>query len=175
MDDQDRTDQERRFPVVGIGASAGGVEALQALFRAMPEPPPAMAFVVVTHLGPGHESALPAILRDCTAMPVLPARDGTMVEPGRAYVLPHDAVITIAAGRLALRPQHPASRRERQPIDVFLASLAEELDGLAVGVVLSMHTRASLERFGAEAMIPAGLAMALVRETGPLTAGLLLA
>jgi CheB methylesterase len=55
-------DQERRFPVVGIGASAGGVEALQAFFRAMPGPAPAMAFVVVTHLGPGHESALPAIL-----------------------------------------------------------------------------------------------------------------
>ncbi len=92
-------DQDRRFPIVGIGASAGGVEALQAFFRAVPEPAPAMAFVVVTHLGPGHESALPAILGDCTAMPVLPARDGAAVEPGRAYVLPNDAVITIAAGR----------------------------------------------------------------------------
>ena len=102
MDDQGRDDQERRFPVVGVGASAGGVEALQAFFRAMPEPAPAMAFVVVTHLGPGHESALPAILRDCAAMPVLPARDGAALEPGRAYVLPNDAVICAPSRSLPL-------------------------------------------------------------------------
>ncbi|WP_149539327.1 chemotaxis protein CheB [Siccirubricoccus phaeus] len=128
---------EKRFPVVGIGASAGGVEALQALFRAMPEPPLAMAFVVVTHLGPDHESALPAILRDCTSMPVVPARDAEAVEPGHAYILPNDAVITMAAGRLVLRRQPPEARRERQPIDVFLASLAEDQGEWAVGIVLS--------------------------------------
>ncbi|MGG5819095.1 chemotaxis protein CheB [Falsiroseomonas sp. HW251] len=126
-----------RVPIVGIGASAGGVEALQALFRAMPEPPPRAALVVVTHLGSGHESALPGILADCTAMPVVAARDGDMAEPGRAYVLPNDAVMTIAAGRLRLRPQDPAARRERQPIDVFFASLAEDLGDKAVGIVLS--------------------------------------
>jgi two-component system CheB/CheR fusion protein len=129
--------ERRRFPVVGIGASAGGVEALQALFRAMPEAPLAMAFVVVTHLGPDHESALPTILRDCTTMPVVPARDGEAVEPGYAYVLPNDAVITMAAGRLVLQRQSPEAHRERQPIDVFLASLAEDQGEWAVGIVLS--------------------------------------
>jgi two-component system CheB/CheR fusion protein len=107
------------------------------VFRAMPDPPPRAAFVVVTHLGSGHESALPGILGGCTAMPVAAARDGDPVAPGRAYVLPNDAVITIAAGRLALRRQDPAARRERQPIDVFLASLAEDLGERAAGVVLS--------------------------------------
>lgn len=100
----------RRCPVVGIGASAGGVEALQALFRAMPDPPPAMAFVVVTHLGADHESALPTILRECTTMPVHAAHDATTVLPGHAYVLPYDAIITIAGGRLVLRAQAPGCR-----------------------------------------------------------------
>lgn len=127
----------RRCPVVGIGASAGGVEALQALFRAMPDPPPAMAFVVVTHLGADHESALPTILRECTTMPVHAARDATTVLPGHAYVLPYDAIITIAGGRLALRAQAPGMPRERQPIDVFLTSLAEDLRDLSAGIVLS--------------------------------------
>ncbi|HEX6014549.1 MAG TPA: chemotaxis protein CheB [Geminicoccaceae bacterium] len=125
------------FPVVGIGASAGGVEALQAFFRAVPEPPLGMAFVVVTHLGPGHESALPAILRGCTGMPVMPARDGEAVEAAHVYVLPNDAAMTMASGRLVLRRPPAGGRRERQPIDVFFASLAEDLGERAVGVVLS--------------------------------------
>ncbi|WP_372622923.1 CheR family methyltransferase [Falsiroseomonas sp.] len=126
-----------RFPIVGIGASAGGVEALQALFRAMPEPPPAVALVIITHLGPDHESALPSILRDCTTMPVHPARDGEAVMPGHAYVLPRNAIITIAAGRLTLRDQPPDLPRERHPIDVFLASLAVDQQEWAAGIVLS--------------------------------------
>lgn len=130
-------DQGGRFPIVGIGASAGGVEALQAFFHALPDPPLAMAFIVVTHLGPGQESALPAILGGCTSMPVLTARDGTTVEPCRAYILPNDAIITLADGRLVLRPQSPQARRERQPIDIFLASLAADQGEQAVGIVLS--------------------------------------
>jgi two-component system CheB/CheR fusion protein len=106
-----------RFPIVGIGASAGGVEALQALFRAMPEPPPPMAFVIVTHLGPEHESARPSILGDCTAMPVQPASNGDAVAPGHVYVLPRDAIITVQGGRLTLRNQAPSLPRERHPID----------------------------------------------------------
>jgi two-component system, chemotaxis family, CheB/CheR fusion protein len=126
-----------RFPIVGIGASAGGVEALQALFRAMPDPPLAMAFVIVTHLGPDHESALPSILHECTSMPVLPARDGQAVMPGHAYVLPRNAIITIAGARLALRDQAADLPRERHPIDVFLASLAADQHEWAAGIVLS--------------------------------------
>ena len=127
------------FPVVGIGASAGGVEALQAFFRAIPDPPPAMAFVVVTHLGADHESALPAILQGCTAMPVLPMRDGEALRPGHAYVPPHDALITIAAGRLVLRPQGVADARERQLVDLFFASLAADQGEESIGIVLSGH------------------------------------
>ncbi|WP_270935461.1 chemotaxis protein CheB [Falsiroseomonas oryzae] len=126
-----------RFPVVGIGASAGGVEALQEFFRAMPAPAPAMAFVVVTHLGAGHESALPEILQKCTAMPVLPMRDGGALQPGHAYVAPRDAVITLAEGRLVLRPQAGSEARERQLIDLFFASLAVDQREEAIGVVLS--------------------------------------
>ena len=128
--------QDQRFPVVGIGASAGGVEALQGLFRAMPADG-GMAFVVVTHLGPGRESELPNILAHCTAMPVAPARDGDPVRPDHVHVLPNDAILTIEDGHLRLRPQDPAAPRERQPIDLFFASLAEDQGERAVGVVLS--------------------------------------
>jgi two-component system CheB/CheR fusion protein len=76
-----------RFPVVGIGASAGGVEALQAFFGPMP-PDPGMAFVVVTHLGAGYESALPQILSRSTALPIEAVRDGDTIEANRIYVLP---------------------------------------------------------------------------------------
>ena len=125
------------FPVVGIGASAGGVEALQMLFRAMPNPAPPMAFIVVTHVGASHESSLPAILQACTSMPVVPARDGEEVQPGHAYVLPNDALITLSGRRLVLRRQPPEAQRERQPIDLFFASLAEDQGEAAIGIVLS--------------------------------------
>lgn len=125
------------FPIVGIGASAGGVEALQVLFRAMPDPALAMAFIVVTHVGASHESALPAILQDCTDMPVVPARNGEAVQPGHAYVLPNDALISLSGGKLVLRRQLPEAQRERQPIDLFFASLAEDQGEAAIGVVLS--------------------------------------
>jgi two-component system CheB/CheR fusion protein len=127
----------RRFPIVGIGASSGGVEALQVLFHAMPQPPPAMAFIVVTHVGPDHESSLSTILHACTSMPFVVAQDGTVPQPGHVYVLPNDALITIANGRLALLPQRTGQHRERQPIDLFFASLAEDQGEWAVGMVLS--------------------------------------
>jgi phospholipid/cholesterol/gamma-HCH transport system permease protein len=79
------------------------------------------------------------------------------------------------AAREALTPPYEVGETTRQLYELGLRSAPLiAVSGLAVGVVMSMHTRASLERFGAEAMIPAGLAIALVRETGPLTAGLLL-
>ncbi|MDP3418196.1 CheR family methyltransferase [Falsiroseomonas sp.] len=126
----------KRFPIVGIGASAGGVEALQGLFRAMPVDH-GIAFVVITHLGPGRESELPAILASCTAMPVTPARDGEPVLPNHVHVLPNDGILTIANGQLRLQAQSPAAPRERQPIDIFLASLAQDQGECAVGIILS--------------------------------------
>jgi two-component system CheB/CheR fusion protein len=122
------------FAVVGIGASAGGVEALQAFFSPMPSEP-GMAFIVVTHLGQGYESALPQILGRSTKLPVLPARHGEAIEPNRAYVLVSDSVPTLRRGKLNLRQS--TNRHEYNPIDVFLASLAEDRGEYSVAVILS--------------------------------------
>jgi two-component system CheB/CheR fusion protein len=120
---------------VGIGASAGGVEALEAFFRAVPAEN-GMAFVVVTHLPPYRDSLLAEILGRATQMPVVNARDGQLVEAQHVYVLPAGAVLTIHEGRLRLR-QTGTAARERAPIDVFFNSLAEDQGEHAIGVVLS--------------------------------------
>jgi len=123
------------FCTVGIGASAGGVEALEALFLAMPAAP-GMAFVVVTHLGSGRVSLLSEIIGRRTAMPVREARDGDRPERDHVYVLPPDAVLTIADGRLRLRTTGAADH-ERNPIDLFFASLAADQGDRAIAIVLS--------------------------------------
>lgn len=122
-----------QFPIVGIGASAGGIEALETFFAAMPAEN-GMAFVVVMHLDPRHESWLADILGRRTTMPVAAARSGDAVEPQRVYVLPPGMTITIEQGRLKLterRTNHP------MPIDIFFGSLAEDRGENAVGIVLS--------------------------------------
>lgn len=119
--------------VVGIGASAGGVEALQALFRAMPADL-GMAFVVVMHMSEGHVSALPEILGRCTGMPVAAARNDAEIEPDHVYVLGGDGLLTVERGRLRVRPR-PA--KASHAIDVFLTSLAEDAGERAVAVILS--------------------------------------
>ncbi len=123
------------LPIVGIGASAGGVEALEAFFRAMPADN-AMGFVVVTHLPPDRDSLLAEIIGRACHVPVVNARDGQPVEAQHVYVLPPSAILTIGAGRLRLR-HLAAGNRERAPIDVFFASLAEDQGERAIGVVLS--------------------------------------
>ena len=123
------------FPIVGIGASAGGVEALEALFRPMPARP-GMAFVVVTHLGPRHESMLAEIIARHTAMPAHPIRDGDAVAINHIYVLRQEASLTIADGRLRLI-EPSATNRERNPIDIFFSALADDQGEAAIGIVLS--------------------------------------
>jgi two-component system, chemotaxis family, CheB/CheR fusion protein len=123
------------LPIVGIGASAGGVEALEAFFRAMPADN-GMGFVIVTHLPPDRDSLLAEIIGRASPMPVVNARDGQPVEAQHVYVLPPSATLTIAAGRLRLR-HIAAPNRERTPIDVFFTSLAEDQGERAIGVVLS--------------------------------------
>jgi two-component system CheB/CheR fusion protein len=120
---------------VGIGASAGGVEALEAFFRAVPAEN-GMAFVVATHLPPYRDSLLAEILGRASQMPVINARDDQPVEAQHVYVLPPGAVLTIREGRLCLR-RTGAADRERAPIDVFFNSLAEDQGEHAIGVVLS--------------------------------------
>lgn len=125
------------LPIAGIGASAGGVEALEQFFQAIPADS-GIAFIVVTHLGPGRESALPAILGTQAAIPVLPAADNQRIEPNHAYVLPFDAMLTVGDGTLKLRKHDADARRERQPIDILMASLAEDAGEYAIGILLRM-------------------------------------
>src|SRR5215813_10551839 len=123
------------LPIVGIGASAGGVEALEEFFKSVPADN-GLAFVVVTHLPPDRESMLAEILGRATRMPVVDAKDGERVEAEHVYVLPPSAILTIREGRLRLR-RTGAADRERAPIDVFFNSLAEDQGEHAIGVVLS--------------------------------------
>ncbi|CAM2195922.1 two-component system, chemotaxis family, CheB/CheR fusion protein [Paraburkholderia kururiensis] len=123
------------FPVAGIGASAGGVEALEGFFRGVPDTP-GLAFVVVTHLARDRESMLHDIVRRYTSMPVRVIEDGTPVEVDHIYVMGSDALLAIEEGVLRLTPQDPM-RRERRPIDRFFGSLALDRNELAAGVVLS--------------------------------------
>jgi two-component system, chemotaxis family, CheB/CheR fusion protein len=125
----------KTFPIVGVGASAGGIEALVALFEPMTVRV-GMAFVVVTHLPSGHESMLGEILARHTALSVVGIEDGQAVEPNRIYVLPREAGLTIRQGRLHTGALAPGVRA-RNPIDGFFSSLADDQDEWAVGIVLS--------------------------------------
>ncbi|KQP31997.1 CheR family methyltransferase [Methylobacterium sp. Leaf100] len=124
-----------RFPVVGIGASAGGIEALETLFSGLGLDGD-LAYVVVTHVSPDRESLLHEVLGRFTKLPVIVAEDGMPVEPGRIYVLPARMLLGIADGRLRLR-EHDPVQRERNPIDLFFSDLARAYGEYAVGVVLS--------------------------------------
>src|SRR5262249_54189219 len=125
---------DKPFPIVGVGASAGGVEALEYLFKAMP-PDPGMAFVIITHLAPKRESMLPEILARDTRMPVLIAERDQEVRPNHVYVASADTVLHIEKGRLGTRAL--GDGRERTPIDSFFAALAEDQGEYAIGIVLS--------------------------------------
>ncbi len=123
------------FPVVGIGSSAGGLEALEQFFRKV-APDVGMAFVVLTHLDPGHHSILTEILQRSAGMPVHEARDQMAVAPNHVYVIPPNREMSIFNGTLQLSvPENPRGRR--MPIDFFLRSLAEEQGEKAIGVILS--------------------------------------
>ncbi|MBZ9936972.1 PAS domain-containing protein [Mesorhizobium sp. BR1-1-16] len=129
------TDSDNRFPVVGIGASAGGIPAMEAFFRGLPVNPGA-AFVIVTHLNPEHHSVLHEVIGRYTELPVVVAEDATVVELDHVYVMPPNAILTMAEGILQLRrPNSPG--RERKPIDIFLSSLAADQSEYAVAVILS--------------------------------------
>lgn len=124
-----------RFPIVGIGASAGGLRALEDLFKTIPADS-GMAFVIVTHLAPDRESFLADILARHSDRPLQVARDDQKVEANRIYVLPPNASLTIAEGRLRLA-ETERGHHERAPIDIFFASLAKDCGEYAVGIILS--------------------------------------
>src|SRR5260221_836592 len=124
-----------KFPVVGIGASAGGLEAFTELLHHLPTNT-GMAFIVVQHLSPGHESILPQLLARTTAMPVYEVTNEMRVEPNKVYVIPANASMSIADGTLKLGP-HEHLRGKLRAIDFFLDSLARERGSRAIGVILS--------------------------------------
>jgi two-component system CheB/CheR fusion protein len=127
--------QKRKFPIVGIGASAGGLEACTALIKALPTKL-GMAFVVIPHLDPSRESAFGEILSRSTSIPVVDAKDRTTVEPNHVYVIPPNYEMTINDG--VLRLSHSDEPRVvRTTIDTFLRSLATDQGPNSVGVILS--------------------------------------
>lgn len=123
------------FPVVGIGASAGGLDALKRLMARL-RPEPGMAFVVVEHLDPTRESFLATILAQATPIPVRQAEDGEPLRPNQVYVIPPQVNLSVAHGRLIFQPRDE-SHVPNLPIDCLFRSLATDQQSLAVGVVLS--------------------------------------
>src|SRR5438105_1629502 len=122
------------FPVVGIGASAGGIEALEGFFRGLPSNP-GFAIVIVTHLSPERESLLHEVVGRFTTMPVRAVSDKIELNPDCVFVPTSDALLTIEQGHLLVR--RSAGRHERKPIDIFFSSLAIDAGEMAAGVVLS--------------------------------------
>ncbi|MBI5644422.1 MAG: PAS domain-containing protein [Deltaproteobacteria bacterium] len=122
------------FPVVGIGASAGGVEALTLFLKELP-PKTGMAYVFVQHLAPDKLSMLPEIISRATEISVLTAQDAMAVEPDHIYIIPPGYDMSIFHGKLALFPVKDEKRH--MPVDYFFRSLARDSGGKSIGVVLS--------------------------------------
>jgi two-component system CheB/CheR fusion protein len=127
--------QPESFPIVGIGASAGGLEAFSELLRSLPQKS-GMAFVLVQHLDPTHPSDLRQILARTTRIPVQEVTDGVTVLPDHIYVIPPNTAMVLKQGvlRLAARLR---TRGQHMPIDHFLSSLAKDRGNRAISVILS--------------------------------------
>ncbi|MCF8044729.1 MAG: PAS domain S-box protein [Desulfarculaceae bacterium] len=123
------------FPVVGIGASAGGLEALQAFFKHLPENLGA-AYVIIQHLSPDYKSLMDELLARTTDLPIHIASDSMQVKPDEIYLIPPRHNMTIYRDKLFLTPQRD-DRMLNLPIDIFLRSLAKDKEKDAVGIILS--------------------------------------
>ncbi len=123
------------FPIVGIGASAGGFEAFAEMLGVLPVDT-GMAFVLIQHLDPTHESMLAHLLARKSKLPVSQVTDGMIVEPNQVYVIPPNAQMGIRNGSLELVKRAPAGERN-MPIDHFFQSLAVSRKDGAIGVILS--------------------------------------
>jgi len=125
------------FPIVGIGASAGGLAAFEAFFSALPtDAEPGMAFVLVQHLAPDHKSLLSELVRRYTRMQVFDVEDGMKVQPNCAYIIQPNFDMAFAGGVLRLLPP-AAARGQRLPIDFLFRSLADDQHERAICIVLS--------------------------------------
>ena len=146
------------FPIVGIGASAGGLEALEHFFSAMP-PKTGMAFVIIQHLDPTHPSAMANLLKRHTGMAVTEAEE-QRVETDHVYVMPPTKIMTLEKGR-HLRLRERVGQPEFSLIDAFFRSLAEELGERAVGIIMSGTGRDGT--LGAKA-VKAKMGMVIVQD-----------
>ena len=129
------TTNTREFLITALGASAGGLEALEKFFRHMPADA-GITFIVVQHLAPDHATALPDLLARYTPMPVELARDGTRAAANKVYIIPPNATLTIEKSILKVAPPAEA-RGHRTPIDSLFSSLAEDCGENAVCIMLS--------------------------------------
>ncbi|MEO7313218.1 MAG: chemotaxis protein CheB [Chitinophagaceae bacterium] len=126
-----------QFPVVGVGASAGGLDAFKKILKAIP-PDSGMAYVLVQHLDPNHDSLLTQLLQKVTSIPVHEISDDIKVEPNHIYIIPSNKMLLANDGVLELSPRLKGDRTIRNlPIDLFFRSLAEVHQSHAIGVVLS--------------------------------------
>jgi two-component system CheB/CheR fusion protein len=134
-DRQPLDEGNKTFPIVGIGASAGGLEAFKRLLSNLPSDS-GMGIVFIQHLSPTHESQLSEILSGSTEMPVVEAENGASVQPNHVYVIPPNADLAILNGLLNVMPRAEAKERH-MAIDYFFRSLAQDRGRQAIGVLLS--------------------------------------
>jgi len=129
--------QERpsEFLIVGIGASAGGIQALQEFFRHVPARSD-MAYVVILHLSPDHDSQLAAVLQHETKIPVSQIVERTAIEPNHIYVVPPDRHLTIQGNHIAVS-QNANMEDRRAPVDIFFRTLADQHGPRAISIILS--------------------------------------
>ena len=125
----------QNFPVVGIGASAGGLDAFKKILKEIPVDS-GMAYVIVQHLSPDHDSNLTEILAQITAIPVHEIINDINLAPDNIYIIPENSILTTQDGVLKLAPRDRYSKRS-MPIDIFFKSLAEVHKSFSIGVVLS--------------------------------------
>ncbi|MCF8369493.1 MAG: PAS domain-containing protein [Bacteroidales bacterium] len=131
----DLSKPSRDFYFVGIGASAGGLEAFERFFKHVPDNP-GMAFILVSHLDPKHHSIMPELIRKYTTMEVLLVKDGTKVKPNAVYIIPPNFNMAILKGTLHLF-EPPKKTIPRMPIDFFFKSLANDQGEKAICIILS--------------------------------------
>jgi two-component system CheB/CheR fusion protein len=132
---EERSEQDVPFPIVGIGASAGGLEALELFLKNVPERS-GMAYVVIQHLDPTRKGMIVELLQRASKMPLVQVKDRQRVAPDHVYVIPPGENLSVLHGRLHLLPQ-AAPRGLNLPIDFFFRSLAEDQQDRSIGVVLS--------------------------------------
>ena len=126
---------DEKFPIVGIGASAGGLEAFELFLKNLPTDT-GMAFVIIQHLDPTHKGILPELIQRKTKMPVLQASERLKVKPNHVYVIPPNKSLSILNGTLHIFAPLE-TRGLRLPIDIFLRSLAVDRKEKSVGIILS--------------------------------------